>query len=124
MSQHNRMRRAGDDLPLYPKFTADGKLLRTAWGAIIQEDHFKRINTIRKEARHEADIEIGKATNEKERAEAARAGKLMEEHLVLSYMKRVRAYDVTRRRREKKRFLVVAAVLILFTGIFIYSILK
>lgn len=89
MSRNNKIRRSSEDLPPYPKFTADGKIIPGT-----QADHFKIINTLRKEANGD--------------------------RLVMDYMKKVRSYDLKRRGRRLKRTVITGLFILIIAGLFVY----
>lgn len=80
MSKNNRMRRAADSLPPFPKFRKDGKIMYDVNGGMVMEDHFKVIKGLI----YSADTTY------------------IAEKNVTNYMKKVRSYDISMKRMEMK----------------------
>lgn len=98
MSKNAKLRRAAIELPPFPKFTADNKIMRDRWGRIQYVDHFKVISKIRREGKGDQHL-IDKA--------------------VMEYMKKVRTYDKFRKKKTRKTKIKLITIAII-TGLAIY----
>lgn len=99
MSKNRNIRNAGIELPPYPKFNANGRVMRDNRGEIIYEDHFRVISEFRQKAREEA-------TDPNVRRH-------IEDRLVMEYMKKVKTYKLYLRRKLIKRTIIISALVII-----------
>lgn len=101
MSKNDKIRKGIETLPIYPKFTATGRVMRDSNGNMIAENHFRVIRKLRYEAKGD---------------------KHKEDRLVLAYMKKVRSWDVKRRSKLLKSIVTIIITGVILIGLSIYFI--